>query len=89
MAGIVEPEEGETAPLGLRVERARLSGIHVGAIAAEPNKAWTSVAHWRTTAKGDTALIRGVSDDEDLWLSVRHTRLAFDDAACGPSGRAG
>ena len=84
MAGIVEPEQAKTATLGLRVERGRLGRVHVGAITAEPNKAWTSVAHWRTTTEGDTPLIRGVSDDEDLRLSVRHTRLAYGDAACRP-----
>ena len=84
MAGIVESKQAETAPRGLRVERARLGRVHVGAITAEPNKAWTFVANWRTAAKGDTPLIRGVSDDEDLRLSVRHTRLASGDAACGP-----
>ena len=77
MAGIVEPEQAKTAPLGFRVERGRLGRVHVGAITAEPNKAWTSVAHWRATTKGDTPLIRGVSDDEDLRLSVRHIRARF------------
>ena len=81
MAGIVEPEEAQTAPLGFGVERGRLGRVHVGAITAEPNNAWTFVAHWRAAAKGDTPLIRGVSDDEDLRLSVRHIRLAFGDAA--------
>src|ERR1700733_4774279 len=95
MTGIVEPQEPEAAPLGFRVERGRLGRVHVGAIAAEPNEAWTSVAHWRAATKGDTPLIRGVSDDEDLRLSVRHNELASDDAACGPRryehrrGRAG
>src|ERR1700735_530315 len=84
MTGIVEPQEPEAAPLGCRVERGRLGRVHVGAISAEPNEAWTSVAHWRAAAKGDTPLIRGDSDDEDLRLVVQHIELASDDAACGP-----
>src|SRR6202042_3496698 len=83
------PKQAETAPRGLRVERARLGRVHVGAITAQPNKAWTFVANWRTAAKGDTPLIRGVSDNEDLRLSVRHTRLAFGDAPCAGRGGLG
>ena len=79
MAGIVESQQAETAPLGLGVERGRLGRVHVGAITAEPNDAWASAAHWRAATKGDTPLIRGLPDDEDLRLFVRHIELAADD----------
>jgi hypothetical protein len=83
VAGIVEPQEAETAPLGFGVERRRLGRIHIGAITAQPNKAWTSLAHWRAATKGDTPLIRGLPDDENLRLSVRHIELAADHSTCG------
>src|SRR5277367_6227059 len=78
MPGIVEPQEAETASPGFAVERGRLGRVHVGTITAEPNDAWASVAHWRAAAKGDTPLIRGLPDDENLRLSVRHIELAAE-----------
>src|SRR4029077_16777735 len=83
VAGIVEPQKAKAAPLGFGVERSGLGRVHVGPIAAEPNDAWASAAHWRAAAKGDTPLIRGVSDDENLRLSVRHIELAADHSTCG------
>jgi glycosyltransferase involved in cell wall biosynthesis len=84
MAGIIEPQEPETAPFGLGVEGGRLGRAHVGAIAAEPNDGWGPGPHWRAAAKGDTPLIRGFPDDEELRLTVRHLELAANDATRGP-----
>jgi hypothetical protein len=85
MAGIIEAQEAEAAPLGLGVEGGRLGRFHLGAIAAEPNDAWGAAPHWRAAAKGDTPLIRGFPYDEELRLSVRHLELA---AMMRPADRA-